>query len=58
MPWFGGLILEERPDGGQEDYYAKPLSSAATHCLSIGKDKVDARLSLFVWLKLGVDDKW
>lgn len=41
MPWFGGLILEERPDGGQEDYYAKPLSSAATYWLFIGKYKVD-----------------
>lgn len=42
MPWFGGLILEEQPDGGQEDYYTtKPLSSAKTHLLFIGKDKVD-----------------
>lgn len=47
VPRFGALILEGQPDGGQEDYDAKPLSSAAAHWLFISKDKVDPpRLAL------------
>lgn len=47
VPRFGALILEGQPDGGQEDYDAKPLSSAAAHWLFISKGKVDPpRLAL------------
>lgn len=37
MSWFDSLILEEQPDGGQEDYHTKLLSSAASLGLVYGE---------------------